>query len=687
MNLTQLSKENLIRTTSISSTNSDSLKPNLPGKRAPARETHNFQELDPRESEAPSDSKRITRSSHRREGVSSTEQTQDQINKGVKTNKLKKLARKSNRKLRSKIPLQQPELRESEYSSEAEDTPPLPPLVLMVSIPIENSSVNGEDSPAQSDVASELSEPTDTCNLALHHKGKDIGNLDEEYSSKDSVDNGSSERSNSIVSSQEDSGEERSKEVTSGDLEDAWKHQGSSRSGDESLAESSSEEPIGPAVSHKTTVGNRRAESNRATDNSGKSIPSRRRRAGDTEQQGSPVPNQAVKTTNKRALKRTKIGSSKDEIRKRIKHVIQLDQEVHKDQLETVLLESYHTLKNRDQQAIFCSPVTDDIAPGYSKLITQPMDFSRMKDKIETGGYTRVEELFDDFLLMCQNAMTYNKPTTYYYRAAKRIKEAGTKNLEKLARSYIISENKSKISSRAVDSHDQTEMVSILIVSIDRSKLSGPLSSKRLSLLSPEKTAGTQENESETPSQTGDLTTPVTNIECTRSKLTIPLGVTSLESEDSRQIQSGMDTEAVNADTSLLPPPSSYQSPHAKVPARIQPTPTDRVTDVNNTGINTRDIATSKKQPTLMEIKQRKFNRKREQTFQKMYTRATQARRIYGGSLAPVRPLSYGSFASFAPSYDSSFANINCQETDRVYSIVDQRELKEYEDTVLYTSK
>ena len=662
---------------------------NFPGKRAPAIETQNIQELDQGDGEGPVESKRITRSSRRGEGVCPTEPTQNLTNKGAKTNKSKKISRKSNRKLRNKIPIHQPELRESEYSSEGEDTPPLPPLVLMVSIPIENSSVNGEDSPAQSDAGSEISELPETSNMVLHHnKGKDIGNLDEEYSSKDSLDNGSSsERSNSIVSSQEDSGGEggskvpQSSEVTSGDQEDVWKQQTSSRSGDESL-ESSNEEP---AVSHLALVGKRRADSSKATDNSGKSIPNRRRRAGNNE--GSPDPTLTVKATNKRALKRSKVGSSKEEeIKKRIKHVIQLDQEMDPTQLEAILLESYHILRNRDQQAIFCSPVTDDIAPGYSKLITQPMDFSRMKQKIDTEGYARLEQLFDDFLLMCQNAMSYNKPTTYYYRAAKRIKETGIKNLEKLARSYVLSREKSN-SSLQEETHMPISKPKSLIVSIDRSSLSVPSNpSKRRSLISPNKI--TQENESHTHSQTVSAIDSLANSECTESKIESKLEstVTSLET-DLRQKQSGMDTDTVNADTSLLPPPSSYNRSHSQAFTRLQPSPIDRVTNSNNTGTNTRDMSSTKKQPTLMEVKQRKFNKKREQSFQRMYTRASQARRIYGGSLAPVRPLSYGSFASFAPNYDSSFANINCQETDRVYSIVEQRELRECEDSMLYTSK
>lgn len=75
--------------------------------------------------------------------------------------------------------------------------------------------------------------------------------------------------------------------------------------------------------------------------------------------------------------------------------------------------------------------VTDDIAPGYSKIISRPMDLSLMKSKVEGHQYPSVNEFRMDFELMCNNAMTYNAPDTVYYTSAKRLLTSGLKIIAK----------------------------------------------------------------------------------------------------------------------------------------------------------------------------------------------------------------------------------------------------------------
>ncbi|XP_050700060.1 bromodomain-containing protein 7-like isoform X2 [Eriocheir sinensis] len=84
-------------------------------------------------------------------------------------------------------------------------------------------------------------------------------------------------------------------------------------------------------------------------------------------------------------------------------------------------------LEKRDPQQFFAWPVTDAIAPGYSSIISQPMDFSSMKTKIQEGAYTNLKQFQADFDLMCNNCMTYNQPDTIYYKAAKKLLHAGQK--------------------------------------------------------------------------------------------------------------------------------------------------------------------------------------------------------------------------------------------------------------------
>lgn len=88
------------------------------------------------------------------------------------------------------------------------------------------------------------------------------------------------------------------------------------------------------------------------------------------------------------------------------------------------------------------------------------MDFSTMKKKIDNFGYNNImeyrvwnllkesikfsDELIynlllnkfkkkDDFVLMCENAMTYNKSDTIYYHAARKLLDSGLKILNKVS--------------------------------------------------------------------------------------------------------------------------------------------------------------------------------------------------------------------------------------------------------------
>ncbi|XP_048695339.1 bromodomain-containing protein 9 isoform X7 [Caretta caretta] len=86
---------------------------------------------------------------------------------------------------------------------------------------------------------------------------------------------------------------------------------------------------------------------------------------------------------------------------------------------------------DRPVRACRTQPVTDAIAPGYSMIIKHPMDFGTMKDKIAANEYKSVTEFKADFKLMCDNAMTYNRPDTVYYKLAKKILHTGFKMMSK----------------------------------------------------------------------------------------------------------------------------------------------------------------------------------------------------------------------------------------------------------------
>ncbi|KAM4029197.1 bromodomain-containing protein 9 isoform 7-T7 [Anomaloglossus baeobatrachus] len=90
-------------------------------------------------------------------------------------------------------------------------------------------------------------------------------------------------------------------------------------------------------------------------------------------------------------------------------------------------------LQRKDPHGFFAFPVTDQIAPGYFMIIKHPMDFSTMKEKISSNEYKSITEFKADFKLMCDNAMTYNRPETVYYKLAKKLLHTGFKMMSKAA--------------------------------------------------------------------------------------------------------------------------------------------------------------------------------------------------------------------------------------------------------------
>ena len=88
------------------------------------------------------------------------------------------------------------------------------------------------------------------------------------------------------------------------------------------------------------------------------------------------------------------------------------------------------SLEKRDPHQFFAWPVTDDIAPGYSSIITKAMDFSTIRQKIEDNEYSILTEFVDDFKLICNNSIKYNHIETVYNKAAKRLLHAGMRILQ-----------------------------------------------------------------------------------------------------------------------------------------------------------------------------------------------------------------------------------------------------------------
>lgn len=92
-----------------------------------------------------------------------------------------------------------------------------------------------------------------------------------------------------------------------------------------------------------------------------------------------------------------------------------------KTQFQHFLNHLLKQLQRKDVQQFFAWPVSDIIAPGYSSIISHPMDFSTMKMKIDQNHYETLLEFKSDVKLICDNAMKYNRPETVYYKAADKL--------------------------------------------------------------------------------------------------------------------------------------------------------------------------------------------------------------------------------------------------------------------------
>lgn len=104
-----------------------------------------------------------------------------------------------------------------------------------------------------------------------------------------------------------------------------------------------------------------------------------------------------------------------------------LRQRQERTPLQRALENVLKKFEQRDPNQFFAWPVTDNIAPGYSAIITHPMDFCTMRQKIDDNQYNNLQDFITDFKLVCTNAMQYNHIDTIYYKTSKKLLQAGLK--------------------------------------------------------------------------------------------------------------------------------------------------------------------------------------------------------------------------------------------------------------------
>ncbi|XP_045071984.1 bromodomain-containing protein 7-like [Coregonus clupeaformis] len=293
--------------------------------------------------------------------------------------------------------------------------------------------------------------------------------------------------------------------------------------------------------------------------------------------------------------------------------------------LQEALSQLIRQLQRKDPSAFFSFPVTDLIAPGYSTIIKRPMDFGAMKEKVKNEYYQSLEELKVDFRIMCENAMIYNKPETIYHKAARKLLHSGMKilrpeRLESLRQSI---EFMADLENPANQSGKTGEVGNS---SMDQCK-DGP------SPIDPSETAQSAPN---TPRKDNDSKDEVSKVV---SQAEQELEEIRKLIEDSggklsnRGLESELDFERRKSDGSttlaILNPVDLVAGDVGYCPVKL-----GMMSNRLQSGIN-----------TLQGFKEDKRN-----------------------MVTPVSYMNYGPYTSYAPAYDSSFANIGKEDSDLIYS-------------------
>ncbi|KAJ1730101.1 hypothetical protein LPJ61_003199 [Coemansia biformis] len=79
-------------------------------------------------------------------------------------------------------------------------------------------------------------------------------------------------------------------------------------------------------------------------------------------------------------------------------------------------------IEQRDPRGVLGRPVSEEEAPDYRDVITEPMDLGTVRRKLLDGAYGTVDAFERDLGLVVNNCLRYNKPATYFYRLGSRIK-------------------------------------------------------------------------------------------------------------------------------------------------------------------------------------------------------------------------------------------------------------------------
>ncbi|KAH9893591.1 hypothetical protein C8Q73DRAFT_761641 [Cubamyces lactineus] len=88
---------------------------------------------------------------------------------------------------------------------------------------------------------------------------------------------------------------------------------------------------------------------------------------------------------------------------------------------EAALRFAFEKIISHDRQAYFKSPVNKNEVPDYYDIIVNPMCWDMIDRRLDSHEYLDLAEFKGDVELVVNNALTYNKPNTTFYKTALRI--------------------------------------------------------------------------------------------------------------------------------------------------------------------------------------------------------------------------------------------------------------------------
>ncbi|XP_073320264.1 bromodomain-containing protein 7 isoform X2 [Pagrus major] len=336
---------------------------------------------------------------------------------------------------------------------------------------------------------------------------------------------------------------------------------------------------------------------------------------------GSPEDDRGKKKTPKKKKGQDADGEEdREQNRTPIRSELDKLEEKEQTPLQEALNQLIRQLQRKDPSAFFSFPVTDLIAPGYSSVIKRPMDFSSMKDKVKKECYQSLDELKVDFRIMCENAMIYNKPETIYHKAARKLLHSGMKilsqeRLDSLKQSIEFMSGLDPSARQPVKSEEQGG------TSLDQNKERPTTSDTSERSQTPSTPRQDKDSKDEAAKAEKELEEIRKVIEESGGKLSNR--VLQCDLEFGRRKSDGSTTLAI------LNPADPSVGDVGYCPVKL-----GMMSNRLQSGVN-----------TLQGFREDKRNR-----------------------ITQVSYINYGPFTSYAPTYDSSFANISKEESDLIFS-------------------